>query len=75
MNIVSDCCNATIKWSDICSECGEHCGEIDLDSDPERESESDLESKAREKLINDLKKERKDNKDKDGVELSDVEFY
>jgi hypothetical protein len=21
----SDCCNAPIKWTDICSECGEHC--------------------------------------------------
>ena len=21
----SDCCNAPIKWGDICEECGEHC--------------------------------------------------
>lgn len=22
----SDCCGAEIKWGDICSDCGEHCG-------------------------------------------------
>jgi hypothetical protein len=25
MTQYSDCCNAPIKWTDICSECGEHC--------------------------------------------------
>ena len=24
-NQLSECCGAPIKWSDICSECGEHC--------------------------------------------------
>jgi hypothetical protein len=27
----SDCCNAPIKWGDICSECGEHCDTMDED--------------------------------------------
>ena len=27
--IVSDCCGALIKYSDICAECGEHCEPID----------------------------------------------
>lgn len=22
---LSACCNATIKWGDICTDCGEHC--------------------------------------------------
>lgn len=33
-NIVSDCCNAPIKWGDICTKCGEHCDEVDLDEEP-----------------------------------------
>jgi len=28
---LSNCCCAKIKWTDICSECGEHCEEIDQD--------------------------------------------
>lgn len=76
MYIVSECCNATIKWGDICSACGEHCDEVDLDEEPkEEEPQIDTETTAREKLINDLKKEQEDNKNKDGVELSDVEEY
>jgi len=32
-NIVSDCCNASIKWHDICTACGEHCDEIDIEEE------------------------------------------
>ncbi len=30
---LSSCCNAPIKWSDICSECGEHCETMCEDCD------------------------------------------
>ena len=30
---LSDCCNAPIKWSDICTDCGEHCGSCCDDCD------------------------------------------
>ncbi len=35
---LSDCCGAPIIWSDICSECKEHCGV----HEPEEEAESPL---------------------------------
>ena len=29
----SSCCNAPIKWGDICTECGEHCDIMCVDCD------------------------------------------
>ena len=29
----SDCCGALIKWSDICTACGEHCEPMENDED------------------------------------------
>lgn len=29
--VVSDCCGATVKYTDICTECGEHCEPISTD--------------------------------------------
>jgi len=28
----SECCGASIKWTDICTECGEHTEDIMLDA-------------------------------------------
>ena len=33
MNLVSECCSAPIIYSDICSDCKEHCEAIDLDDE------------------------------------------
>ena len=30
---LSDCCAAEIIWHDICSECRDHCGELEEDDD------------------------------------------
>ena len=32
---LSDCCAAEIIWHDICSECRDHCGELEEDDDEE----------------------------------------
>ena len=29
----SNCCGAMVKWTDICSDCGEHCEPIDEEDD------------------------------------------
>lgn len=29
--LVSNCCDAPVKWTDICTDCGEHCGVIDTE--------------------------------------------
>ncbi len=26
--MISDCCGAVVRFQDICSRCGEHCGEV-----------------------------------------------
>jgi len=30
-SLLSNCCGAVIKFTDICSECGEHCDTIEND--------------------------------------------
>lgn len=40
MELISNCCSASIyEDHDICSECKEHCGAIDVDSEDEDEYE------------------------------------
>ena len=31
--ILSECCDAPIKYSDICQECGEHCDSYDSEEE------------------------------------------
>ncbi len=46
----SDCCGAPIKFSDVCSDCGEHCGRAICDEcdgtgkvpDPDEEPDPDM---------------------------------
>lgn len=40
MELISNCCSAPIyEDNDLCSECYEHCGGIDIDSEDEEEYE------------------------------------
>lgn len=43
--LLSACCNATIKWGDICTDCLEHCDNMCTDCD-ETECEENQEKKS-----------------------------
>ena len=31
--MISNCCGANVKWTDICCDCGEHCEVIEEEED------------------------------------------